>query len=172
MVEKNLIVDAYAISYKGLFDLKGLLDTINSISAKRGYATSEKRRVEKTVETGRELYMEIRAMKRKQAEHDLALNIRVDLKNIEDAEVSINKVPARIEKGDVKISIDAWELTEYQWRWEQTPWYVFLKSLYDKFIKKVTGKYHGELISDAHYIGENIKAYLELHKYMVKPRNP
>ena len=168
MAEKNLIVDGLEINYSGLFDLQGLLKTIDDMTASRGYRKAEKRRAEEVTETGKEFSIELRPSKVKQAEVALSMKIRISVKNLQTVDVTIDNLPAKLDTGDVNVIIDGWEVTDWESRWEQTAWYMFFRNLYDRFIKKFVGKYEGEVIDDTHFVYNNIKAHLELHKYKVK----
>ena len=165
MTEKNLVVDGIEINYQGFFDLNGLLKTIDKYSSEKGYSKEEKRRSEKVTPSGKEFSIELRHTKKKSDFEILMIKMRMNITNIKDAEVIREGIKTRLQKGNVNIIFDAWIISEYETRWEQKPWYYFLRSIYERSIKVIfTGKLEGEVSNDCHHIYDNIKAHLNLYK--------
>ena len=83
--------------------------------------------------------------------------------------------PAPTQKDDFKEFIfylttnrDLYEqiMTDFRLRWQQKPVYYFLRTLIDQFVWHFHfDKHFGELIEDVHYIRDNVKASLDLHRY-------
>lgn len=166
MTEKRLVVDGLEIDYKGLFDLNGLLKEIDKVSAERGYAKNEKRRIEKVLPEGKEFSMELRPTKKKAEYFALMLKIRMNITNMKDVEVLRDNVPTRLNEGEIHIIFDAWTTTSYEWRWEQKPLFYFLRNMFDRFVYKFhTDRYLDELSDDCHFVHNNVKAYLNLHQF-------
>lgn len=165
MAEKDLVIDGLEIDYEGLFSVKDLLEKIDELLKEKGYAKAEKRRHEKTNESSRELYIELRPAKRKSVEQVLMINIRLDLKDIKEAEVKVDNIPQMYEHGKVNIIIDAWSITDFEAKWEQNPYLLFLRSLYSKFIKNISDRSYSELTDDTHFLYNNIQAFLKLHEF-------
>ena len=166
MSEKRIICDGLEINYKGLFEINDLLRKIDEITATRGYAKFEKRREQLTRETHREFKMELRPTKKKSDYFALMIKIRMHITNMEDVEVTRDKIKMRLNKGNINMIFDAWTTTDYEWRWEQKPLFYFLRNIFERAIYKFhTDKHTGELDDDCHFIKNNIKAYLELQKF-------
>lgn len=166
MVEKNLLVDGLEINYEGLFDVQKLLAKIDELTGSKGYKKVEKERTEKVTENGKELFIELRPMKVPHPYHMLFIYMYVTIKDIEDVDIKINGKPAVVQKGKVNILINGWEWTDYEGKWEQTAWYTVVSTMFDKFIYRFSDKYAGEVTGDTHFVYDNLKAYLDLHKYL------
>lgn len=166
MSEKRLIIDELELEYRGLFDINGLLNTIDDNTAMRGYSKSEKRRFEVIKNDAKEFSIELRPTKRKTEYYALMIKIRLAVCNIKDIMVKKDKVEQKMHQGDIKIIFDAWTTTDFEGRWEQKPGFYFLRTLFEKGIYKFhTDKYLDELIDDTHYIYNNVKAYLNLNRF-------
>ncbi len=166
MAEKDLVIDGLELNYKGLFEVKGLLKEMDHSIGARGYVKEEKKREERVSASGKEFSIELRPVKVKTQYYSLMIKMRVDVTGLRDVEVVKDGRKEKMNQGNVHIIFDAWTTTDYENRWEQTPWYFFLRTLFEKGIYKYhTNKYHDELSADAHFIYDNVKAYLELHKF-------
>lgn len=167
MSEKKLVIDCLEMHYEGLFDVNELLKAFDGLLAQRGYEKREKRRSEIVTTTGKEFSMELRPTKRKTDFFELMINIRINITNMTDAEIMQDKRKRRLNQGVISIVFDAWTTTDYEFRWEEKPWFYFLRSFFEKGIYKVhTSKYVGELMDDTHFIYNNIKSHLNLHRFV------
>ena len=166
MSEKRLVIDGLEIAYTGLFDIDGLLRTIDKVSSQLGYIKQEKRREELVRETGKEFYMELRPVKVKTDYFVLMIKIRMEMTGIKDVEVVKDNINTRLQEGKVNVLIDGWTTTDYEFRWEQKPLFYFLRNLFERFIYKFhVDRFTEELASDCHVIRDEIKAFLELHRF-------
>jgi len=166
MGEKKLVIDGLELHYEGLFDLDKLLEIIDKYVKERGYSTAEKRRHETVKTKSKQFSMELRPTKIKTEYYSLMIKIRINISNLKEVEVMKDDVKTKLHKGDITMLFDAWTTTDYKNRWENKPLYYFLLILVDKFIYKFhSGKFYGEVLEDTHYIYNNIKAHLNLHRY-------
>jgi len=166
MSEKRLVIDELELNYKGLFDINGLLKTIDQIAKDRGYVKNEKRRTEAVTQKGKEFYMELRPVKRKTAYYVLMIKLRMSIHNMREVEVVKDKTKVILNEGEVKILFDAWTTTDFEFRWESSPVYYILRNLVERVVWKVhTDRYLDELVDDCHFFHKNIKAYLNMHRF-------
>lgn len=168
MVEKNLLVDGIKFEYEGLFDLQKLLYKIDELTIKKGYARVEKERSQKVGQNGKDFFIELRPTKKPHPYHMLMIKIKIYAEDVKIVDVKIDGVSDKLERGKVKIIFDGWEYTDFMFRWEQKPWYHVARNVFDKFVYKFIGKYSGTVVEDTHYLYDNIKAYLELHRYAIE----
>ena len=166
MSEKRLVIDELELVYKGLFDINGLLQTIDKISADRGYAKNEKRRTESVTPTGKEFYMELRPVKKKTDFYVLMIKLRMSINNMRDVEVVKDGKKVILNEGEIRILFDAWTTTDFEFRWESNPVYYFLRNMFERVVYKVhTDQFLDELVDDTHFFHRNIKAYLNMHRF-------
>ena len=166
MSEKRLVIDELELHYNGLFDINGLLKTIDAITIDKGYTKQEKRRTETVTPTGKEFYMELRPVKRKTAYYVLMIKLRISIGNMKEVEVIKDKTKVILNEGEIKILFDAWTTTDFEFRWEQKPIYYFLRNMFERVVYKIhTDRYLDELVDDCHFFHKNIKAYLNVHRF-------
>ena len=166
MVEKNLVIDGLELKYKGLFNLRNLLDKIDELMAEKGYSKSEKRRTESVRPTAKEFSIELRPVKKKEEYFDLMIKTIIKITNLEEVEVIVDEVKKKMHKGEIDITFFAFALTDLKARWEQTPWYYFLRAMFERIFFKVHYDRHiKELMDDTHFIYNNIKAHLNLQRF-------
>lgn len=167
MTEKRLIIDGLTINYDGIFDLQGLLDKIDELTASKGYTKDEKKRELYVSEAGRTFEMELRPFKVKTDYYSLMLKVRMLVTDMVDVDVEVDGVPSLLNKGRVSVVFDAWTNTDYEARWESNPFFYFLRNMFDRFIYTIhADKFVGELDGDCHFLYQNVKSYLELHKFL------
>ena len=169
MPEKNLIVDGKEINYEGVFDLNKLLRTFDQLFAEKGYARKEKKREEKVTSDGKEFFIELRPVKPMAAYYVHNIVIKIYATDVKDVFVNIHGRKLKIHEGKVRIVFNSWELTDYWLRWEQTAWYSLLKGFFEKFFFNLGSTKHMMLLkTETDYIYNNIKAHLNLYKFIVK----
>jgi len=167
MAEKNLIVDGLQMHYEGLFDINKLLQTIDKVTQDRGYSKSEKKRHEAVHPEGKEFSIELRPSKAKTDNDTLMIKIKMTISNLKEVEVLRNKKKTKLNSGDILINLDGWKIGRYENRWEHKPGFYILRALVDKFIYRFhSDKFVDELVEDTHYIHNEIKAHLQLHRFI------
>jgi hypothetical protein len=171
MVEKTLVLDGLELNYQGIFDLNKLLRTIDELLSERGYKKSEKIREEIIKPTGKYFNIELRPGKAMTEFYSLMIKIRIEISDLQEVEVIVDNVKRTMNKGNVNMLFDAWTTTDYEHRWEQTPWYWILRGFFEKFFFKVhTDKYFNVLVDDTHHIYNNVKAHLNLHRFLTREK--
>ena len=149
-----------------MFDVNNLLKEIDKNTAERGYGKGEKRREEIVTPSGKEFRMELRHVKVKTQYYALMIKMRIEITNLKEVEVLRDKLKTKLNEGNVSILFDAWTTTDFELRWEQKPLFFFLRMLFSKFVYDVgTGKFDSEVMDDTHFVHNNIKSYLDLHKF-------
>ena len=169
MVEKQLYIDALELNYKGLFNVRDLLDTIDKLVKERGYKKSEKIRQELVKKGSKYLTIELRPTKAMTEYYSLMIKMRITIDNLKEVDVIIDNRKRKMQSGDINIIFDAWTTTDYEFRWEQKAWAWLLRGFFEKIFFRVhTDKYVSILIDDTHYIYNNVKAHLNLHRFITK----
>mgnify|MGYP003968060341 FL=1 len=167
MAEKNLLINNRTVTYKGIFKVDELFNTINQLIEERGYRKNEKKTEEKVTPTGRRTYVELRPLKVKTNYVKFMLKIKITLSNITESIKEVQGVKKKFEQGDIEVIFDAWSITDYASRWGMKPLAFFFKAFINKFIYTLpleTG-FTGELVSDTDYISEQLRAFFNLYKF-------
>ena len=169
MSEKEMVIDGLELDYKGLFSFNALFKAIDQLLDERGYKKKEKIREELVKSTGKYFSIELRPIKTMTEFYTLMVKMRINISNLTDVDVLVDKVKRKMQSGDINIIFDAWTTTDYEKRWEQKPWFWLLRGFFEKIFFRVhTGKYFNVLTDDTHYIYNNVRAHLNLHRYSAK----
>ncbi|MBS3140001.1 hypothetical protein J4479_03280 [Candidatus Woesearchaeota archaeon] len=127
---RDLLVSNKELVYTGIFKLDDLYKDINRVVEARGYTQREKRSEEAVAEAGRKIYLELRPYKFFTPEIKLLIKIKIDL-----GPVSESKHQGELyQRGDVRIVLDAWYMTNYRKRWYNKPLTYFLKGVINKYL--------------------------------------
>ncbi|HLC70571.1 MAG TPA: hypothetical protein VJI32_01100 [Candidatus Nanoarchaeia archaeon] len=161
-VEKDLIINARELKYKGIFQPDTLFTTINKALKERGFTLREKKTEEQVTETGRKTYVELRPFKSKTNYLALILKIRINLDKVQEVVETVDDAKIRMHQGDITIYFDAWVLTNWNLRWNMSPLTFFLKGFINKFlyIFPLEEGAKGELVGDTAYVYAQVKKFL------------
>jgi len=170
MPEEYLAVDGLEFNYKGLFDFKDLLRYIKRIFNQHGYRVIEKEKEAKIKSAGKDFYIEFLAEKEKTKFEKLTIILKLNITNMINTTVIVDSKTRKLNQADITAIFDAWLITDFKGRWT-APWYFFLKTLFRHGFTKIGERFEDELINDTNTICENLKAHLNLHRFVeVKPK--
>ena len=166
MVERTVLVDKQEMHYEGIFSVKGLYELIDDLIRKSGYTKRELKNTEIVKKDGRFIEVGIEPWKRLSDYAKSVIKIKMTLENIKDLEIEKEGLRRSINQGKVSFVFDAYVETDFEHKWENTPGFFFVRVLFDKYIfKPFTTDYQGMVMKDfKHYVNE-IRAFLNLHKY-------
>ena len=168
MAEKRIVYQDKFVSFEGLFNLRELFRTICRWFSERGYDMWENKNYEEVYEEGKKIIFELIPYKKVSDYYKLEIRIFVVFENLKEVEVELRGVKQKLLKGRADFTFDAILVTDYENRWEGRPSYYFYRAIVDKFIyKSYTDKYEQMLIKDAREVQEEIKAYLNMFRYVV-----
>ena len=166
MSEQKIIVDESAIEYEGLFDLKELYALVDDYLKQKNYDKVEKMNKEFVGPNGKEVYyiltpyMSISDFVRK------ILKIDFTAKDVKDVEVEIDGSKRRMQQGKIKILLSGILMTDYEGRWEQTAFYYFIRTMFNKYVyRQYTEDFEGQLKNDVTMLREQVGALLNLYRY-------
>ncbi len=166
MVEKKLVVDSVRINYKGLFNVKELYRVIDSFFKDKGWDKREVRNKEFVSPEGKYVELWLEPFKKVSDYAKLILRIQIIMENLREVVVEKGRHKKKMNKGDVLIIIDGFLDTDYENRWEGRPEYVFIRTIFDKFIyRKHTGEFEALLVEDSDELKATIKSFLNLYRY-------
>jgi hypothetical protein len=87
-------------------------------------------------------------------------------KDVVEFELKRDEHKRNMQKGHVLVIIDGFLETDIEYRWQSKPWYVFVRTLYDKLVWKFwLGRYDGEVASSSHSLYNKLFAYFKKYKY-------
>jgi hypothetical protein len=168
MTERKQIISGLNISYEGLFDVKDFLMLIEDWFKQNGYDKNEMKHVERVREKGKFIDIEIAPTKEVSDYVRNEIYVRIQINDLVEAKIKKNKTELKINKGNVSIDISAYLQTDYQEKMESKPLMFFWRAISEKFInKKYTGKSEKQLTNDVQNFHSEIKAYLNLERFVI-----
>ena len=125
------------ISYKGVFKVKEVLDTIRDWMKEYSYTPIEAEIKEVAHETGKDIQYKFAPYKKINDYVKYVLKIKATFEECKD--MNVKKESGRstkVQEGSVTVKIEQWLETDYKRRWEGNPVKIFFRTLLDKFMMK------------------------------------
>jgi len=166
MAERRLVIDHMRLKYEGLFDLHELYKLIDNWLREKAFDKRELRNQEHVKPDGK--YVELILMPWKKITDYARHVIRIEIKVFNLTEVVVERDGQRVKmnQGRVDILFDAYLDTDYEDRWEQKPFYFFMRTIFDKFIYRTYSTQFEELlVENVHQLHTAIKSFLNLYQY-------
>src|SRR3989338_865381 len=166
MAERRLVVDHLRVKYEGLFNLFELYRLIDSWLREKAYDKRELRNLEIVKPDGK--YVELVLMPWKKISDYARHVIRIEFRAFKVKEVVVEQDGRQVKmnQGRLDIIIDGYLDMDYEDRWEQKPFYFFMRTLFDKFIYRTYSTQFEELlvenVSQLHAV---MKSFLNLYRY-------
>ena len=166
MSERRLVIDHMRIKYEGLFNATELYKLIDNWLREKAFDKRELKNEEHVRPEGK--YVELVIMPWKKisdyARHVIRLEIRMH--NLKDVVIEKDGQRVKMNQGKIDMIIDGYLDTDYEDRWEQKPFYFFMRALFDKFVYRTYSTQFEELlVENVHQFHTMIKSFLNLYKY-------
>jgi hypothetical protein len=165
MAEVRTIAGSEKIKYSGLFSLKELYALVNEILEDRGYDPIEVS-VEETVEkTGKCVEANLEPSKKFTDYAKSIIKIKIRTSDCTEVEVKKGKKKQKLNKGKLLIEVDPLLETDYEHRWEMSPYLYVFRTLFEKYIyTPFLSKFDKQIQEDVEFIKDQIKSFLNLQK--------
>ena len=166
MAERRLVVDHMRLKYQGMFDLFEFYKLIDNWFREKAFDKRELRNQEIVRPDGK--YVELILMPWKKISDYARHVIRIELRVFKLKEVVVERDGNRVKmnEGKVDIILDGYLDTDYEDRWEQKPFYFFMRTLFDKFVYRTySTQYEELLVENVSQLHTLMKSFLNLYKY-------
>lgn len=172
MTERRLVVDHMKFSYSGLLDVSEFYSFIDKWFKAQGFAGREQIAQDHLKPNGRYIELVIQPWKKRNDYIRHVVKVRIRMLHLKDKIIETDGHKHKLQKGEVNVTIDGYMETDYEDRWEQKPFYFFLRTTFDKFFYKSPNKENeGELAGAVSKFNHDAKAFLNLyaHRFEKKP---
>jgi hypothetical protein len=89
--------------------------------------------------------------------------IKFEIRGMTDVEVEIDGVKKKMQKGRIWIEIKGWVSKDYASKWDRTPFYRWLRYVYNEYIVPGRVEYHVDKVTnDTRDFKEDIKQFLDM----------
>ncbi|MFP4112710.1 MAG: hypothetical protein ACLFUO_06985 [Candidatus Woesearchaeota archaeon] len=166
MPERRPVVSGIVIKYSGLFNAKELWKLIENWFDENGYSDRPEVYHDEYVVKGHK-DIEIRYQPYRKVSDYMKLEHRLIIKILDLEKKTITKDghKIKVDKADLNIRFDSFLNTDYEGRWENTPGFFFIRTLFDKFVfKTYTGKYEQMLGDQVQEMKTLIEKYLNIYR--------
>ena len=166
MAERRLVVDHMKLSYEGLFNVHELYMLINRWLREKGFDKREVMNQEHVRPEGKYIELELQPWKKitDYARHIIKLNIK--MLKVKDVVIEQEGKRHKLQKGIINMTFDGYLDTDYEDRWEQKPFYFFLRTLFDKFVYRTySAEFEELLVENVTQLHQAIKSFLNLYQH-------
>lgn len=170
MSEKIDIFRKAKVKLSGIFDLRELyIHMHNWLTQEFRYDVKELKYDEKTRSGGKKYLINWRATREIDEYSQFVLHVDWDLRRIKEITVERGGEKVKMQQGKLKIVVTAQIETDYDGRWETSPFFKFLRGFYEKYIYKDTiERLRVQLWDEGWDFCNEIKSFLNLYKYTVE----
>jgi hypothetical protein len=166
MSDLRIIVDHLQLDYSGIMDVKGLFKMINRWLMERHFQKKEDKNHELNQPDGKYIEYEISHWKKISDYTRYVYKIRALFQGIKKVEISRDKKKEKLDQGRVLFIFDGFIEHDYEHRWDERPFFVFFRTLYDKFIYKAyTERFEHRLTHDVHNLYNEIEKFLNTYRH-------
>jgi len=151
------------VKQTGYWNYKELYNFCFNWLKDEGYKLKEKEYTEKITSVGKEIILKWEASKKITDYFKQVMKVEWHILGMKDAEIEQEGKKVSTNKGEVKITVKAELVRDYEERWEDRPFYKFLRGVYEKYVIRATKEeYENNLEDKAKDYLKEIKAFLNL----------
>lgn len=151
------------LKHKGFFNFQDFYNFCYGWLRDEGYDVIESEYNEKITAGGKEIVLKWKAIKKVTDYFRNVIEINWRIIGLQDAEVERDGKKEKTNKGDLEMKFKGTLERDWEHRWESTPTYKFMRSIYDKYIvKSTTDQWEDKVIEKCVGFVDQIKAYLAL----------
>ena len=167
MSEKKQVLYDLRTAYSGPFVVEDFYAEVDKWIAEKGFEKEHKKKLEHVTKSGKKIELVIEAHHHLDDLHTCVIVLRALLDNVKETIIKKDKKKARINNGDVFISIDGFIISDMHGSFYQVkPIYYFLRALIDKFVYNFwSGKHDGFAVANGHDLFKRISSFFNLQKY-------
>jgi hypothetical protein len=167
MPEQTMVSGPDRIQYEGVFSVSELFRLIDEWLLDKGYYRVEPKHVESAKPEGKFVELELTPGKELTDYAKALIRIKIQMSNIKDVTLETPEgKKQKLNQGTVLITISSVLETDYQERWEAKPLFLFIRTIYDKYIfRSLTGGFEGTIKGDVEHLKRTVSGFLNLHRY-------
>lgn len=166
MSEQKIVVDHMKLNYKGLFDVRELYKVLDNFFKEKGYDKRELRNIEHVKPEGKYIELELLPFKKVSDYAKFVIRVEAIMNNIKEVDIEKDSHQMKLNQGEVTVIFDGIMETDYEHRWDTRPEYVFIRTIFDKFVYRIyTRQWESQLVRDVEHLHSIVKSFLNLYRY-------
>jgi|SRR3989344_2289675 len=167
MPQKDIIVPHVKIKDRSIFNLDELYKMLIRWFELHNYDFQEQEYRDNDMGEGKK-HLEIKWYAEKKIDDyfKFVMEINLFILGLESVEIEKDGVKHKTNRGEIEFRTKTYLLKDYKEKFEQTALMKFLRDVYDKYIirSRIEG-YEGELYEETYKLLDEIKAFLNLHRF-------
>ncbi|MFA5484751.1 MAG: hypothetical protein WC260_00655 [Candidatus Pacearchaeota archaeon] len=151
------------IKKKGYWNYSELYSFCFNWLKDNGYGIKESEYVEKLSDFGKEIQLKWEGSRKVTDYFKFVINVEWHILGMSDAVIERDGKQEKTNKGEIKLSVSADLVKDYEDNWDKKPMIKFMRGIYDKYIIRTTIDNYGAVLKTdfGEYISQ-IKSFLEL----------
>ena len=166
MSELRLTVDHLRLNYEGPFDANALYRHITGFIKERGFDLWVQKEFEHDTKMGKQIEWQIRPWKQISDNLRYLIKARILIYNYNKVDAVVDKKKVKIGSGKVHIYFDGYAEMDQLNRWENFPFFQFLRSIYLNFVfKAYTERFEQRLTHDMNHLYNSVEQFFNVYKH-------
>lgn len=166
MLEKKSVVDRLQITYDGPFDIEEFYKAVEDWREANGREKEIKKKLEDVTKKGKSIEWSVELWKKVTHHDKFMTRIKALFNDVTEIYVAKGGFKRKLNNGSVLIILDSFLESDYHHEWTMTPWYYFLKALFDRYIYNFwTERHVSKLRAETYDLHRHLMAYFHLYKY-------
>ncbi len=166
MAERKLVIDHLKFSYEGLFNAEELFSVISGWFFGKHWDWYEKMNQEQVTPEGKQIRIILEPWKCISDYYKIIMNIRLNMVDVKEVEVEHQGQSLKLNQGLVRMTIDAYVVSDRKDQWGSRPLYWFMSIIFGKyFFREHYAKAETWIKSDVDDFYNKVKDYLNVFKY-------
>ncbi len=163
MSEKETIFSS-SIKFNGVFPFRDFYSfCFQWLEEETGQKISEKKYKEKLSGDQKEIEIEWEGKKKITDYFRFDTNIKFEVRQLKEVEITQGKEKIKTNKGEVKIDVKGILVRDYNGKFESSAWKKFLRGIYEKWvIPSRIEQFEDKIVGDCNEFLSQAKAYLDL----------
>ena len=162
MSEKDILYKG-KIKHGGIFNFKDLYSFLYEWLTNEGYFINEKSYSEKVAGDSKEIEVKWEAKKKVSDYFQFMINMNWRILGMKKATVKKEGKELTMDTGSLEISFTVTLVKDYEERWENQPFWKFMRGIYDRYIIRTRIEEYGKkAILELNELINQCKAFLEL----------
>ena len=165
MSEIRVVVDHLRLNYTGPFNANDLFKHITAFLNERGFDLKIDKEFEHNTKSGKQIEWQINPWKRLTDYIRFWPKVRVLISDYNNVDTIVDNKKVKVGYGKLIMYIDGYLELDESNRWENYPFFQFLRSLYNIFFYKMyTERFEHRLNHDMHHLYHTVEQFFNIYR--------
>ncbi|MBU1976212.1 MAG: hypothetical protein KKG59_07455 [Nanoarchaeota archaeon] len=167
MPEIYILVEGKLIEYSGLMDVRGFNKMLDTFFKEKLYDKREQKNYEEVFEDGKQITIEMFPYKKISDNIMFEIRLFMIFQRLKEIEIEKSGRKVKLLRGKVMISMDGYVISDYENKWDKTPFWYFLRVIFDKyFYRNYISDARKEFLTECTLLEDEINSFLNMFRYI------